>query len=107
MPGVSVAYGAALNGVHETLTLSSASAPSVYAYKLSYGPSLRASLAPGGGVVFRDQSGKTIYTLPAPTVADSSTGRRPVTAPIHYQLNASGSTLSLVLEKAWLSAPQR
>jgi YD repeat-containing protein len=108
MPGVSVSYGAVLNGVHEVLTLADASTPSVYTYKLSYGADLHASLAAGGGVVFRDPSGKTVYMLAAPAVSDSSSvGQRPASAPIHYQLSADGSVLSLVLEKAWLSDPKR
>src|ERR1035441_7740853 len=108
MPGVSVSYGAVLNGVHEVLPLADASTPSVYTYKLSYGADLHASLAAGGGVVFRDPSGKTVYMLAAPAVSDSSSvGQRPASAPIHYQLSADGSVLSLVLEKAWLSDPKR
>lgn len=107
MPGVSVSYSAALNGVHELLTLANRSTPNVYAYKLSHGAGLHASLLAGGGVLFRDSSGKTVYTLAAPTVDDSAPGHRPVSAPVHYELSANGAVLSLVIDKAWLSAARR
>jgi YD repeat-containing protein len=108
LPGVSVAYSAGPDSVREVLTLASTSAPTTYTYKLSYASGLHPSLLQGGGVVFRDGSGKPTYTLAAPSVTDSSTaGQFPATTPVHYTLSSDGSILSLVLDKTWLADPKR
>ncbi len=107
-PGVDLAYSATPQAVRETLTLSSASAPTVFRYKLKMSPDLHATLESDGRVGIRDASGTPVYTLAAPTVSDASPGHPfPQHAPVRYQLSANGSVLSLVLDKTWLTARKR
>ncbi len=108
LPGVSVSYSASSDGVRELLSLSGPSAPTVYRYSLGYGSSLHPGLTPTGGVVLRDGSGRIVYTLAPPTVADSSSPRRPAaSAPVHYELSNDGSVLSLAIDSRWLHNPRR
>jgi YD repeat-containing protein len=108
LPGVEVSYATSPESVRETLTLASASAPTTYRYSLSLSDGMKASLSPGGGVAIRDASGKLVYSLATPSLADSSgKAHLPWTAPVHYELSGDGSVLSLVLDKAWLEDPAR
>jgi YD repeat-containing protein len=108
LPGVEASYAATPQGVRELLTLSSASAPTVYNYKLSYASGLHPTIQPGGDLVFRDGSGKTVYTLAAPTVEDSAKAKSlPTASAVHYELSSDGTVLSLVLDKTWLDSSSR
>jgi YD repeat-containing protein len=108
LPGVDMSYSTSSESVRETLTLASASAPTTYKYDLSLSAGLKASLSPSGGVAIDDAQGKLVYWLAAPTVSDSSSAEHlPWTAPVHYELSADGSVLSLVLSKSWLEDPAR
>jgi YD repeat-containing protein len=109
LPGVNVSYATSSQSVRETLTLTSASAPTTYRYALSLSSGLKASLSPGGGVAIHDAlSGKLVYSLATPSVDDSSgKAHLPWTAPVHYELSSDGSVLTLVLDKAWLDDPAR
>jgi hypothetical protein len=105
MAGVDVSYAASAQSVRETLTLDSASVPTVYRYALSLSAGMHAALGAAGTVVVRDSKGNTIYTLAAPTAADSKSRTSP--APVHYELSADGSVLSLVVDAKWLNNPAR
>ena len=107
-PDVSASYLASPDSVRETLALYSASAPTVYRYKLSLSPGLSASLSSNGGLVVKDASGKRVYWLGAPTVTDPSKQRTfRSRQPVHYELSSDGSTLSLIVDKSWLQSPKR
>jgi hypothetical protein len=108
LPGVTVSYLARPGSVRETLSLASASAPTLYRYKLSLSSGLHASLAQSGRVQISNESGKVIYWLAAPTATDSSAIRHlPSRAPVHYELSSDGSILSLVIDHAWLTDSSR
>jgi hypothetical protein len=107
-PGVSVSYSASSSGILETLSLASSAAPAVYTYKLGYAAGLRPTVTAAGGIAFVDSSGKPVYTMAPPTAADSSPGAQlPSTTPVHYQLSGDGTTLSLLIDTAWLHDPSR
>jgi hypothetical protein len=94
--------------VRETLTLSSAAAPLTYRYRLSFGAGTHAELTHAGAVAIRGADGSLLYTLAAPTIADSSTAHTPPsTGPAHYELSEEGSLLTLRLDRAWLTDPRR
>lgn len=106
LPETSVAYSASASSVRETLTLASAAAPTVYRYALSLSPGLHATLTRAGTVEIRDASGKPAYYLAAPVVEQAGSNW-PLTAPVHYELSAGGTQLSLVLSSSWLHDPAR
>jgi YD repeat-containing protein len=106
--GVNVSYSVSSEGVREVLSLASAASPTIYRYKLTYAAGLRPELTSAGGVAFKDTTGKVAYTMAPPTATDASLGAQlPSTAPVHYELSADGSVLSLVLDKSWLEDPRR
>lgn len=107
MPGLSASYTATSDAVRELLTLEGPSAPSVYTYSLSYGAGVHASLTDQGTVVFRDSSGRLLYTIARPFVSDSSGGGLPSGVPVRYELSADGKTLTLTIERSWLGAAGR
>jgi hypothetical protein len=108
LPGVTVSYLATPGSVRETLALASASAPTLYRYKLSLSSGLHASLAQSGRVQISDESGKVVYWLAPPTAMDSSAVRHlPSRDPVHYELSSDGSILSLVVDHAWLTDSSR
>jgi hypothetical protein len=105
---VNVGFATTPRSVRETLTLASAAAPSEYRYSLALDAGMHATLNPGGSVTVRDSEGQIAYSIAAPTINDSSGKRHlPSTAPVHYQLNAAGTLLTLVVDRAWLAAPSR
>jgi hypothetical protein len=108
LPHVGATYAASADSIRETLSLASASAPTAYRYKLALSAGLHASLSRGGGVLVTDTSGKRVYWLAAPTVTDSSSAAHfRLTRPVHYELSTDGKTLSLVLDRSWLTSPSR
>lgn len=105
MPGVSLSYTATPQALRELLTIDSASAPTAYTYTLSYAPGLHPSLEPSGDVVFREATGTTVYTIPAPRVVGTSTpSRTQANSAVHYQLGEGGHTLTLVVSKSYLES---
>lgn len=107
MPGVDVSYATTPQGVRETLTVADRSAPSEYRYALGLPPGSHAVAEAGGALAVRDAGGRTVYTIAAPTIADSSKVAIPSVRPVHYALNAQGTMLTLVVDKAWLADPSR
>jgi hypothetical protein len=107
MRGVDVAYATTPQGVRETLTLADPAAPSEYHYALGLRTGLHAALDGGGALTVSDSSGKTVYTIAAPTITDGSAAAMPSTRPVHYALNTAGTVLTLSVEKAWLASPSR
>jgi hypothetical protein len=108
LPDTTVTYAAVPQAVRETLTLSSAAAPTVYRYKLSLAAGLHATQQQDGSVLVQDAKGAVVYTLTPPSASDSSPDHPfPSRSPVRYELSADGSVLSLVLDKAWLTDPKR
>jgi hypothetical protein len=108
LKGVDVGFAATRRSVRETLTLASAAAPSEYRYSLGLDEGMHATLNAGGSVTVRDTQGQIAYTIAAPTINDSSRKRHlPWTAPVNYQLNAAGTVLTLLVDRAWLASPSR
>jgi YD repeat-containing protein len=108
MPSVNVTYESSPQSIRETLTLTDASASTVYRYKLSLSQGMQASLTKGGNLVFKDQGGQVIYRIATPTVSDSSAKPGlPLTWPVHYELSPDGETLTMILDHKWLADPAR
>ncbi len=108
LPDTDVAYTAAPQAVRETLTLTSAGAPTVFRYKLNLASGLHASLAANGSVLVEDSQGAVVYTLTPPSASDANPARPfPSRSAVHYELSEGGTVLSVVLDKAWLDDPSR
>ncbi len=108
LPDTSVTYTAAPQAVRETLTLSSADAPTVFRYRLNLASGLHASLSGNGSVLVEDAQGATIYTITPPSASDADPDRPfPSRSAVHYELSEGGSVLSLVLDRSWLNDPNR
>jgi RHS repeat-associated protein len=105
-PGVDVEYVEGAAALKETLSLSSASAPDVYRYKLATSGGLSAKLF-HGAVVFSDAAGQPRYVMPTPLIADAAASGPPNAHAVHYELSEDGSELSVVVDRGWLSDPSR
>jgi RHS repeat-associated protein len=105
-PGVDVEYVEGAAGLKETLSLSSASAPDTYRYKLATTGGLSAKLS-HGAVIFSDPAGQPRYAMPTPSIADAASTGGPNAKAVHYELSEGGSELSVVVDRAWLSDPSR
>jgi RHS repeat-associated protein len=99
LPATSATYKVTGSGVKESLSLSSASAPSSFVWSLTLSTGLSAQLV-GGAVELTNASG-VVASIGAPTVTDGSGA----SGPAGWQL--SGSALTLSLDPTWLSAPGR
>ncbi|MGI8914478.1 MAG: hypothetical protein ACR2JY_11975, partial [Chloroflexota bacterium] len=105
-PGVSVRYAALPDGVQEALTLASA-APHTFAFALTLSPGLTAAAQPDGRVTITDHQGAVVFTLPAPSMQDSSGRPAGRSRAVHLTLSPDGTTLTLAADPAWLADPAR
>jgi RHS repeat-associated protein len=106
LPNVKASYEEQATRLKETLSLQSASAPSVYHYHLSTTGGVSAKLV-DGAVVFSDAQGHPRYVMPPPAIADAGAAGRPDGRDVHYTLSEDGSQLDVVVDTAWLSSPER
>jgi RHS repeat-associated protein len=106
LPGVDVAYRVGSTGLRETLTLASASAPTVYRYALGLDAGMKAIAERWGGVEIDDAAGHPLYRIATP-VAEDAESHIPAHGAVHYELSADGKTLSLVVDSTWLHAANR
>jgi RHS repeat-associated protein len=97
------------DGLKEEIELAGPSSPSSFRYLLSASASLHADLTADGSVVFKDEHGEAVASLPAPTVADAQT-LAPDPDHVSYQLAPrEGGTwvLTVSVDPEWLAAPGR
>jgi hypothetical protein len=103
-----VTYVATAQALRETLTLSSADAPTVFNYHLSLASGLHATQQQDDTVLIENAQGQTVYTLTPPSATDANPDRPfPSKDVVRYELSGDGSTLSVILDKAWLQDPHR
>ncbi len=106
LPGVDATYRPESDGLDETLSLGSASAPSSYRYALTTTGGLTARLA-GGTVQFVDAGGAIRYVMPPAFVRDSASGAQPDYKAVSYSLSSDGTTLTESIDPSWLGASER
>ena len=106
--GTTFDFSSLANGLKESVEITGPGQQSSFRFKLDASQGLTPKLLDDGSIEFRDQSGATMATLPAPTVADSSPGAEPEAA-AHYELESQGDgwILSVQIEPKWLEQPQR
>jgi RHS repeat-associated protein len=97
------------NGLKEEIELTAPGQANEFSYELSASSGLVPSLAEDGSVHFRDVSGETIVTLPAPVLTDSAP--EPVVShAAHFELGPEEDghwKLSVVADQLWLEDPDR
>lgn len=97
------------SGLKEEIELKGPSSPSSFRYELTASEGLRPELAEDGSVVFRDEHGEVVATLPAPVVADAQSVA-PNPDQVSYQLTpreGADWTLTVSVDPEWLNAPER
>jgi RHS repeat-associated protein len=97
------------DGLKEEIELEGPSSPSSFRYELTASAGLHAEMADDGSVVFKDEHGEVVASLPAPTVADAQSVA-PTSEQVSYQLapREGGSwILTVSVDPGWLDAPER
>jgi RHS repeat-associated protein len=116
--GASVELSTLADGIKEDILIPGPSAPSTFHFELTASSGLTPELMEDGSVAFDDDAGKTIATLPGPTVSDASDGDQDglmgalveASKAVHYNLEkGSGSSWELTVEvsREWLDQPGR
>jgi RHS repeat-associated protein len=97
------------NGLKEEIELEGPSSPSSFRYELTASAGLSAELTGDGSVVFKDEHGEAVASLPAPTVADAQS-IAPDPNQVSYQLaprEGGKWVLTVAVDPQWLAAPDR
>jgi RHS repeat-associated protein len=102
-------FASLANGLKEDIEIASASAPSTFHFAVDASAGITPTLAEGGSVEFRDESGGLVGTMPAPTMSDSTPGEPAISRNVHYSLEPQGDhwTLTVEADREWLEAPER
>jgi YD repeat-containing protein len=96
-------------GIKEEIELEGPSSPSSFRYELTASPGLTPEFAEDGSVVFRDEDGRAVASLPAPTVADAAS-LAPTPDHVSYQLaprEEGAWLLTVAVDPEWLEDPNR
>lgn len=109
LPHTTVRYTTENAGLQESLILGSASAPSVFTYRLKVAAGLTPVATGLGGIDFRTAGGRVAFAMPAPSMQDASGLPSGFSRAVHLALTGSGGayTLTLTPSAAWLAAPGR
>ena len=107
VPGVAVTLGPTPQGLKETLSLSSLSATSDYAYAIKLSEGLTASRDARSGAIVVSRSDRTVFTLPAPVVTDAAGRLAPRPAYTLRELSNGRASLSFSVDRGWLARPER
>ncbi len=105
-----VAISSLPNGLKENIELSDPSQPSAFRFELSASTGLTPSLVEDGSIAFLDANGKTVASLPAPVMSDSSRPSPTISHAVHYTLEPSGEgqwLLAIEANRDWLTEEGR
>lgn len=98
------------NGLKEEIVLAGPSAPTTYAFELRASPGLTPKLDSFGSIDFQDEQGKSIVSLPAPSMSDSAPSGGAVSNAVSYNLRPGDGDswhLTVTADRDWLSDPDR
>lgn len=101
-------FSSLANGVKESVKIADPSQPTTFHFKLEAASGLTPQLLGNGSIEFRDDEGKGVVVLPAPTVQDSALYARPEEA-ASYELEPAGDhwLLTVKINQEWLEQPGR
>ena len=108
-PGTSFELTSLANGLKEDIEIADPSQPSSFHFELKASDGLVPIKAEDGSIVFRDQGGHAVVTLPAPVMADSAPEPQ-ISHAVEYSLEpqAEGQWLLTVeADRNWLSQSER
>lgn len=97
------------NGIKEDIVIDDLSQPSTFRFELDASSGLAPTLRDDGAIVFRDEGGRAVVTLPAPVMSDSAP-QPAVSHAIHYELGPEVEghwTLAVEADRDWLAQPDR
>jgi RHS repeat-associated protein len=109
LPGINVTLTAEQDAVKESLVLTGASSATALVYSLGLSSGLRASATAAGGVAITDSTAKKLlFGFDPPTMSDAAAAEAPASAAIlRLGTTASGTTVTLALDKSWLQSSAR
>lgn len=102
-------YSTLPDGVKETIELAGPSSPATIHYRLSAASGITPEIAQDGSIEFREEAGKEVAVMPAPTVSDAASVI-PESGHASYVLSHQGEgewDLAVEVERSWLEAPHR
>jgi len=99
------------NGLKEEIQIPKPSSPSSFRFALDTSGDIAPVKVEDGSIEFRNEGGKRIFVLPAPTIADSAS-HAPATPSdaVHYGLEPRGDgewLFSVEADRGWLEEPDR
>jgi RHS repeat-associated protein len=111
LPGVSLSYSVAAGTLKESISLASPLTPPVIVFALSLSSGLVPTLDRSGDIRVSDATGQVVYTIPAPSMTDSSKRNVfaiPSPAPVHVALSRAGAgwVMALTPDRAYLDSPK-
>jgi len=108
-PGTSFEFTSLANGLKEDIVIVDSSQPTSFRFELNASDGLVPTELKDGSIVFHDESGREVVTLPAPLMADSAPVPQ-ISRAVDYSLEpqAKGKWLLTVeADREWLSQPER
>lgn len=107
--GAAFEYTTLAEGLKEEIVLKDPSSLATFRYELTASTGLTAVLLDSGSVVFKDDQGDVVASMPAPTVTDAES-LAPNSDQVGYQLaprEGGAWVLTITVEPEWLSAAER
>lgn len=98
------------DGLKEEIVIAGPSQPSTFRFDLDASKGLTPKLIEDGSIQFRDASGQSVVTLPAPVMSDSAEPTPASSRAIHYTLGPEVEghwQLTVEADRDWLTQPDR
>jgi RHS repeat-associated protein len=106
-PGVTISFSAVGDEVKESIVLANAGVPASYSFDVQTSPGLSFKSSGGGLDVYSGSAFQ--FSLPAPYMSDASISAKGFSRALSFQTTptASGLTLKVAADPAWLASPDR
>jgi RHS repeat-associated protein len=108
--GTSFEFASLPDGLKEEIVIAGPSQPSTFHFDLDASEGLTPELLEDGSIQFRDGSGQSVVTLPAPVMSDSAEPTPAISHAIHYALGPEVEghwRLTVEADRDWLTNPDR
>jgi RHS repeat-associated protein len=108
--GTSFEFASLPDGLKEEIVIAGPSQPSTFNFELDASKGLTPELLEDGSIQFRDASGQSVVTLPAPVMSDSAEPTPAISHAIHYALGPEVEghwKLTVEADRDWLTRPDR
>ncbi len=108
--GADFEFASLPDGLKEEIVIAGPSQPSTFHFDLDASKGLEPELLEDGSIQFRDASGQSVVTLPAPVMSDSAEPTPAISHAIHYALGPEVEghwRLTVEADRDWLTRPDR